>query len=662
MIAELRYKDGSKKELKISTLASRLKEVKGDVKIRVEIVREVLHNGIDACASDIDIDIRYNSSKKVDIIITCCGNNLKPFNSVEDIVKSLLEVDVSDKKDMVNKIGGKGRGAKTILSGERLIIESSAKGKVNTIYIENPNKQIEEMYKNNEDIFMIEVLKYNESIESCDPKTIFTIEGINTNEIEYFKHESLIQYLKFFTILSGIKNNKLVEENLTVNVRGLIDSNNGDIEYITKPNSDSLKIENQFDRLREYGLLNNCKFSCIKCSYGKIECISNCKEGYENQELKDENLLKVCLNEDEIYKLKNFFKDKECYIFRTKKDSGLKDRMKLVYRSGKKSILKDSDYFGVRAASEGVMIYELLPNLSSKRTGKSSGGNIFAQYFGYISDNKISTTGNRNAIEANNEYYKTIDEEFSNEIMPLINAVLNISDKNNKNKKDTLIKELEKIESNIIQGLWSELHFILENPDNINEWVASQRDKDKRKPHDFEFKGYFYEIKSKQINTRDCQDLIHISSVEQLDDERLGYLRIYYLRNNVDSSMSGMNILDIIRRVSEKLDNTQQEKLFTGIERYLSIENFREKYNKLDSSECTSKLERFLVEYYIEYTVDQKFPCVRKENFKKMEQESCATFNNKSYLLDLSEVNNRLKMKPQKHIIKHEYKNGTINK
>ena len=32
MIAELRYKDGSKKELKISTLASRLKEVKGDVK------------------------------------------------------------------------------------------------------------------------------------------------------------------------------------------------------------------------------------------------------------------------------------------------------------------------------------------------------------------------------------------------------------------------------------------------------------------------------------------------------------------------------------------------------------------------------------------------------------------------------------------------------
>ena len=56
MIAELRYKDGSKKELKISTLASRLKEVKGDVKIRVEIVREVLHNGIDACANDIDID------------------------------------------------------------------------------------------------------------------------------------------------------------------------------------------------------------------------------------------------------------------------------------------------------------------------------------------------------------------------------------------------------------------------------------------------------------------------------------------------------------------------------------------------------------------------------------------------------------------------------
>lgn len=661
MIARLIDKNQEVKEMKIFTLVSRLKEVKGDIKIRTEIVREVLHNGIDASASKIDIDIEYNSYKKVDIIITCYGNNLKTFNSVEDIVKSLLEVDISDKKDIDNKIGGKGRGAKTILSAEKLIIKSQSNGKVNAIEIENPNKQVEEMYKDNKDIFLVRVLNNNDSINSCESKTKFTIKGINTNQIEYFEHKPLIQYLKFFTILSGIKNNKSIAENLVVNVRGLVKDNAGISEYITNPNSEKLKVENQFDKLKEFGLSNNCKFSCIKCSDGKIECISNVKKGYENKVLKDKELLKICLEEDEINYLKDFFKykDKECYIFRTKDTSyskNLKKEMRLVDNSkGRKSIVKDSDYFGIRAATEGVMIYELLSNLSARRAGDSSGGNIFAQYFGYISDSKISTTGNRNSIEANSEYYETIDNTFSDEIMPLINSVLSFSDKK-KNKTPNLIEELEGIDSNIIQGLWTELCFILENSDNISSWAASQKDKKRRKPHDFEFEEYFYEIKSKQTNNDSSQNLIHISSLNQLDDNKLGYLRIYYLQSNVDSSMSGMNILDIIQSVSEKLDDNQQKELFIGIERYLSIKGFKDKYDNLDSSESTSNLERFIAEYYIEYTIDENFPCLRKEKLYKLLNESCAELDITGYDLNLSDVNNKLKIYPKKHMINQKKK------
>lgn len=656
MIVELISKNGEKKDLEIGTLASRLNEIKGDIKFRGEILRETIHNAIDASANRIDIEVKYINSGRVDILINCYGNKLKPFNSIESIVKSLLEVDISEKKNMTDKIGGKGRGAKILLSAKILTIKSSINGKINSIQINNANKQIEDIDKGDRKKLIVNVLNDNDSTDCCDPQITYNIESIDTNNIKYFEHESIVKYLRFFTILSGIKNNKHIEKDLVVNVNGLINRGNSkDINYITNPNSESLILENAFDKLKKFGLDEGCEFTCIKCSNSEIEYINNS----DNNDLLEERL-----NEDEIKKLKEFFADNECYIFRTK-DKLLKREMKISTED------KDSIYNGIRTATEGVMINEVLENLSMLNA-YPKGGNLFAQYFGYVCTNSISPTGDRNRIQGDTKFYD-FKTDFSHNIMPIINKALNFTDNSGntyKNGKPELIKSLENRDYNIIQGLWSELYFILQYPNKIDSWVAYQRYENQKKPHDFEFEQYFYEIKSKQTNNNYFRNLIHISSVEQLDDERPGYLRIYYLRNNVDSSMLGMNILDIIKAVSKKLDYNQQDKLFTGIEGYLSIDNFREKYDTLDLSKYTSKLDRFIVEYYIEYKVDGSFPCLRKGILEDL----CSELNGEGYLLDLSLVNKKLNISPKRQIynlendklanvnFKNGVKNVTINK
>ena len=105
MKVSLKYeKDGHIEKIQIDTLIYRLKEVKGDIKIRVEIIREIMHNLIDAGARVINIDIEpvgiknNEKIKKLNVIIEGYGENLEPFQDVEAMVNCLLKIDQSDKK------------------------------------------------------------------------------------------------------------------------------------------------------------------------------------------------------------------------------------------------------------------------------------------------------------------------------------------------------------------------------------------------------------------------------------------------------------------------------------------------------------------------------------------------------------------------------------
>ena len=117
----------------------------------------------------------------------------------------LLEADVSTKRNQDYVIGGKGRGAKVLLSASKLVITSKGKGRINKIIVEEPNKQIEEMLKNGDLLgdknnFIVNVINDNEEINESKSSINYRIEGVYTNNIKYFEHNSLIKYLRYFTI------------------------------------------------------------------------------------------------------------------------------------------------------------------------------------------------------------------------------------------------------------------------------------------------------------------------------------------------------------------------------------------------------------------------------------------------------------------------------
>ena len=103
----------------------------------------------------------------------------------------------------------------------------------------------------------------------------------------------------------------------------------------------------------------------------------------------------------------------------------------------------------------------------------------------------------------------------------------------------------------------------------------------------------FDEIKSKVID--EDKDILYISSVSQLDDSRTGSLYIYYLRSNVASSKEGKNIIEIINEVSNIIESEQKNNLFNGIGNYLSIENFQDKFLKVDLKNYVTKLDKYVV-------------------------------------------------------------------
>lgn len=633
MIVELRKENEKYDEVKIATLPSRLNEIKGDIKTRNEIIREVLHNSIAEIASKIDIKIKKVNKEKVDILIDSYGEQLNFFSNIESIIRMLLEADVSTKRNQDYVIGGKGRGAKVLLSASKLVITSKGKGRINKIIVEEPNKQIEEMLKNGDLLgdknnFIVNVINDNEEINESKSSINYRIEGVYTNNIKYFEHNSLIKYLRYFTILAGIKNNKVIPENLEVNVQGLVNDVNKE-GYRTREVQETLSVENTFERIRQYATKNNCLFSCIKCSNGEIECL--------NGKLHNEELLKMRIKDEEIKILKEFFYEDECFIFRTK-DRKLKNEIKM------NSVDNDSEFFGIYAANEGVMIQERFDGLS-KVNANNAGGNLFAQYFGYVNTRKVNATGDRNRIEGNNEFFE-YKNQLSTKVMPIINKILSIYDTDEKipkgedkepvKKTGKIIDLIEKKDTRIIQGLWAELNHILNHPKLIEGWVAHQRLNNRRRPHDFEYDMTFDEIKSKVID--EDKDILYISSVSQLDDSRTGSLYIYYLKSNVASSKEGKNIIEIINEVSNIIESEQKNNLFNGIGNYLSIENFQDKFLKVDLKNYVTKLDKYVVVKIEKYKVDDNFPCLRQKDIER----SCLYIGKDGYKLNLTEVKNRV--------------------
>ncbi|WP_343288008.1 PD-(D/E)XK motif protein [Turicibacter bilis] len=588
------YKDGVTSSMELDCKAHELQIVKDDVKIKVESCREIIHNAIDEQASQIDIDICYENNTNVVLTVSYSGDKLNSFENIDEIINAILELNTSYKRSRSDMIGGMGRGLKLILSSEKLEITSINKGKEFKITIENPDKQIEQISNNEHQAFIINVEKEGEELHQ-ENKVTFKIHNLSTGDISNWQHDSLVKYLKYYSVIGKIGDNTLVNNNLIINVQGLLkEKHDGKVTYRRKPQSEKINIdENVFDSIKKFGEDNDCSFNYIKGHNGTLE---------SNVRIEDR------LKEEEIKQLQEFSKETKFYIFRT------------TDKTLKRFIMRDTqEIFGIYPACRGVMINEKFTALKKTTiTGDKTGGNLYQQYFGYFyNDIKFLPSGNRNYARGNDTYIKFIDE-LNEKIIGLINKVLAFTDstcrnKTQKVKSNTEKKEkitFNKVEEIVIQGLFGELYHIYCYPRLIKHWVACERLGARRSPHDFEYNQKFDEIKT----TITESNIIRISSVYQLDDARKGNLHIYYLKNHIGNAGTGDNIIDLIKKVVEKLEaygklwGDYEEKFFSAIADRLKFNNgydFKEKYKSI-----TNNPEKYDLSSLDRYTV------LRRETYK----------------------------------------------
>ncbi len=590
---------------KVEVNVGRIKTIKGDVKVRVEVVREILHNAIDAGANNIKIAVEKKENNKIKLVIKYSGDNLHVFKDTNDIINSLMKADISAKRDDDKTIGGKGIGAKVIFSAGQLEITSTSNGKSDVVRINDASSQIEKIYDKKQEELKVIIEEKKESYDYEKKEIKFILDELFTDDVMSFEHKALIQYLNYFTVLGPISCHKIKEKGISIHIKGLdydgrYFKNRSDNEY------QELKGENRFDYIKSYAKNKDeiLKFHYLKSDNGSIES--------------DRNLEKL-LNEDEKKQLKKFSQDASLYIFRVQDD--IKDiiNVRRNQKDYKKYKIKDEDFFGVYVATQGVILNERFKGLPFKNSGKKSGGNLFSQYFGYVYNSKLDSTGNRNNVEANEEYYK-FKQELDN-VMPIINKILSFEDKN--------LKKIELKDDNLIQGLWGELRYIYEKPKMIDSWG-------KRQKHDFEYNNNFSEIKTKIIG--DDDKLIRINSIEELDDNINGILKIYYLKKYSNESQIGTNIFEMVEQVMNKLSEDKREKLLKNTGSYLKSRKFKDYYNDIiieqkEDEYDLSSIKKYSLEKCETYEVDINFPKIKR----KMIEENCSVLEN-GYDLNLDKV------------------------
>ena len=583
------------REMKINTRTKRLKEIIGDIKIRHEILKEIQHNAIDEGADKIKIDIQYKNDQRVKISITYTGEQLKSFGSSEEIVNAILKVDESMKSNIEKKLGGKGRGLKVILCAGKIDITTIKDNKETQIKIDAANNQINQIDNGTKESFDITIVRENCPINKENGVT-FELDDVDTDNIQSFEKDSLVKYIKYFTVMGKVTDNYNDKSNVKVEVKGLekIKDEYGIECYKTTEDYEIIEMEETMEEIKKWGIDNYCSFNYIKCYNGELS--SNVD-------------LTSFITDTEYENLRNFFMEgKKCYLFRTI-DSNLRNKI-MINSKG-----VQGNFFGIYIGAEDVIINDRFTELTKKGASKS-GGNLFSQYFGYIYSDKLTAAGNRNTVAGDPCYFE-FKESLNENIMPIINKILSYGELKKPKKKEVVLKNVAPIE---IQGLFGELKYICQDIRRIDYWTSYQGEQDARRPHDFEYENQtFSEVKTKVENDGADNNVIHISSINQLDDVVDGELYVYFLRKYANTSRRGENIFDLVKVLINNLDNDKIDILFQGIENYLKINDFRSYYDaimlNIDSYNF-SNIQRYEVIRLEIYDIDDNFPKIIRSELR----------------------------------------------
>lgn len=561
-----------------------------NVKEKIEILREIISNGYDAGATEIYITVSYVDNQTINLDIR---HNGKAFENDQQVLDFFFKAFESNKSD--DEIGGIGAGSKLNLAAKKIVLKNKVNNLTKKYTLENIRNTLQKTKDTGVEGTAIIMVETHEA-DLNDNNVELTLENIVVPDTKIFKHKDIREFINFYTI------SRKAKKEFKIYLKGITDDNttSKDFEEIEKCEFDqrvakiiSIDGVSYFDQTGTGFGEKNIELEVLKKEYKKIM----------GEELRFE-VLHFCGARDA----------KQIFI-------PLKELA---------SVQNQGEFFGIHISINGIIVKERIP-----MTNIGGGSNGVIQYYAVFDTNQLGHTIDRNSIasnENNPEFLRIVKET-----MKLIDSVIQ-----KKEKSPNATTKKEKIDigdSNIIQGLFGELQFIYNNPGRIKEWAPICRSNADRKPTDFQGKDKFVEIKTKILNSSAQDDIIHINSIDQLDQSCDVELRVVYLNKYQNSSSEGITILELIEDVKKKLPSDYIEELFEGIGNYLNIKNFQIKYDefirKIEAGIANEKLlDRFVVIKEDIYKIDKAYIVT-----KDMEKESYQSFND-GYNLDLSKVKN----------------------
>ena len=435
-----------------------------------------------------------------------------------------------------------------------------------------------------------------ETVESTEDNDYveLILENIVVTDINIFKHNDIREYIHFYTI------SRKSDRKFDIYLKG---------------------ITNQNETCKKFELIETRKFD-DRINEIKGECgvsyFDQTGEGFGDKKnqlecLKEE--YKKIMGEELNFQVLHFCKARDA----KKTFFPLKDLA---------SIQTEEDFFGINISINGIIVKERIP---MKNIG--GGGNGAVQYYAVFETNKLGHTIDRNGINANenNSDFLRIVKNTMKLIDTIVQQKENVSNK-------IIKKEIINIgDSKTIQGLFGELVCINNDSNLIKDWAPIFRSNNDRKPVDFEGKEKFVETKTKLLTGSMQDDIIHINSVDQLDQSCEVELRVFYLKRYQNSASKGQTILELISDVSDELPEEEVDELFVGIGNYLNISDFKIEddriMNQIKNGLANEKLlDRFEVIREDIYTINKDYIVT-----KEMEKDGFQSYIN-GYDLDLKKV------------------------
>lgn len=170
-------------------------EIAYDFSNPLDLVREGISNGFDAGATKIEIFFFVKSEYGEKVLITTIKDNGHGMD--RNGLQSFFDLGNSTSRGDDAKIGEKGHGTKVYLNSSKIEVSTVCNGKKFVAMMDTPIRKLHERITPNVSV------TETPCDEACG--TAITITGYNNNRRDKFTHESLKDYIQWFTKMGSIE-------------------------------------------------------------------------------------------------------------------------------------------------------------------------------------------------------------------------------------------------------------------------------------------------------------------------------------------------------------------------------------------------------------------------------------------------------------------------